>query len=135
MASRRHRYALVLSLPLLLAACGGRPLPGERSPPPNWVALPGLVQYAQYQPGQFQPNLSTPIQPGLSPAPRTPPVAPAHPPTSNTQNFGNWQREGNGYRWAPGDHPAASGSTPFWVPGHWTTDSSGARVYAPGYWR
>jgi hypothetical protein len=112
-ARRWRRLAPILPL-LLLAACGGRPLPGAKPPPPGWVAL------AQNQP--------------LMPRSMAPPPPPARPPSPGSTDFGHWQQEGNYFKWTPGQHLGPTPG-PIWVPGHWANDASGNKVWSPGYWR
>jgi hypothetical protein len=76
-----------------------------------------------------------PYQPGPAPQSMAPPPAPARPPTTGTQNFGNWQKEDNHFRWQPGRQTNDPNQAPIWVPGQWGNDASGNQTYTPGYWR
>jgi hypothetical protein len=111
---RWRRLAWLLPL-LLLAACGGKPMPGAKPPPPGWVSM------AQYEPA-------------APPRSMAPPPPPARPPSPGSTDFGHWQQEGNYFKWTPGQHLGPTPG-PIWVPGHWANDASGNKVWSPGYWR
>jgi hypothetical protein len=122
---RWRRLAWLLPL-LLLAACGGKPMPGAKPPPPGWVAM------AQNQP--LVPRSMAPPPP-LVPRSMAPPPPPARPPSPAVKDYGHWQWEGQTYRWYPGRDTGSPSLQPTWVPGHWTSGASGDRVWIPGYWR
>jgi len=136
--ARGWRSLTALLAFLLLSACGGTALPGVKPPPPSGVGMAqpasGWVKLAQNQPGTFTPRLSPNVTTTPTPRNMAPPPAPARPPTPGTQDFGHWQKEGNYFKWTPGQHPGPTPG-PIWVPGHSYTDSNGNKAWSPGYWR
>jgi hypothetical protein len=123
---------------LLLASCGGTPLPGEKLPPPEFAPTTeyqppsGLAPLAQ---PASELTMLTQYQPAPVPPRMTPPQPPAHPPTPLTKDYGHWQREESQFRFIPGAQTNPIEHRPIWVPGRWVNDSSGNRVWNQGYWR
>ena len=138
MSRLRHCRFVTIPVLLLLASCGGSPLPGEKLPPPEFAPTTenqpptGMVPLAQ---PASQLTMLTQYQPAPVPPRMTPPQPPAHPPTPLTKDYGHWQREETGFRFIPGAQTDPIDHKPIWVPGRWSNDSSGNRVWNQGYWR
>lgn len=135
---RQCRFVTIPVL-LLLASCGGTPLPGAKLPPPEFGSDTGYVPLVQYEMTQYRPASGSSelaqYQPAPIPPRMTPPQPPAHPPTPLTKDYGHWQREESQFRFIPGAQTDPIDHKPIWVPGRWSNDSSGNRVWNQGYWR
>jgi YXWGXW repeat-containing protein len=109
----RHCRPFILFLPgLLLAACGGTPMPGGDVPPPDTVIK--------------SENEPPPLQPYVVPPP------PSAKSGTVTWEFAHWHREGDNYVWVPGhyvDHPETSN----WQAGHWIYSGRTRWIWIPGH--
>jgi hypothetical protein len=112
LALRSGRPFIALLPGLLLAGCGGTPMPGGEVPPPDTI-----VQ-SETEPPPLQPYLVPPPPPGDAPG-------------AVTWEFAHWHREGDNYIWVPGRYVAHPSSSD-WRAGHWIYSGRTHWVWVPG---